>query len=151
MLKLLVLLFPCKKSDLSIRTLRLVHIVPQQSHTSLSVCSVHYVNYLVSQFELFIHVFGHCRYQHWVQLFFSSKLFCCNDQLIPQSHKLFEICLSHCSFLDQSELFLVILPDYLNLHPSSLNRFWTKKIVQSCLDICQSSHIRYKVTCPRKQ
>ena len=151
LLKLLVLLLPCKKSDLSIRTLRLVHIVPQQSHTNLSVCSVLFVNYLVSQFELFIHMFGLFRYQHWGQIFLSSKVFCCIDQLIPQSQKLVEICLSYCKILDQSELFLVIFPEYFVLHPSSWNRFWTKKIVQICLDICQSPHSRYKLTCPRKQ
>ena len=49
LLKLHVLLLPCKKLDLGIRTLRLVHIVPQKSHTNLSVCSVHYVNYLERQ------------------------------------------------------------------------------------------------------
>ena len=113
LLKLLVLLFSCKMSDLSIRTLRPVHIVPQQSHTNLSVCSVHYFNYLVSQFELFIHVFGHCKYQHWRQNFPSSKVFCRIDQLNPQSHKLFEICFSHRKILAQLELFVVIFLDYL--------------------------------------
>ena len=108
LLKPLVLLFPCKNLDLSIRNLRLVHIVPQQSTTGLSVCLAHYVNYLVSQFEWFIHVFGQWRYQHWGQIFHSSKVFCCIDHLIPQPHKLFEIRLSHCKILDQSELFVVI-------------------------------------------
>ena len=112
LLKLLVLLLPCKKSDLSMRTRRLVLIVPQQSHTNLSVCSVHYVNHLVSQFELFIHVFGQYKYQYWGQILFSSKVFCCIDQLIPQSRELVEICLSHLKILDQSELFLVIFPEY---------------------------------------
>ena len=92
LLKLLVLLLPCKKSDLSIRTLTPVHIVPQQNRTNLSVCSVHHVNYLMSQFELFIHVFGRCRYQHCGQTLFSRKVFCCIDQLIPQLHELVEIC-----------------------------------------------------------
>ena len=116
MLKILVLLLPCKKSDLSIRILRLVHIVPQQSRTNLSVCSVQYVNYLVSQIELFIHVSGHCRYQHGGQIFLSSNVFCCIDQLIPQSRKLIEICFSHCKILDQSELFLVIFPEYFEFY-----------------------------------
>ena len=114
LLKLLVLPLPCKQSDLSLRTLRLVHIVPQQIDTNLSVCSIHYVNYLLSQFELFIHVFGHCRYHHWGQIFLSSKVFCI-DHLIPQSLKV-EICLFHCKILDQSELFVVIFFEYL--HPS---------------------------------
>ena len=112
LLKFLVLLLPSKYSDLSIRILRLVQLVSQQSHTNFSVCSVHYVNYLVSHFEWFIYVFGHCRYQHWGQMFFSSKVFCCIDQLIPESQKLVEICLCHCKILDQSELFLVIFPEY---------------------------------------
>ena len=116
MLKLLVLLLPCKKLNLSIRTLRLVHIVPQQSHTNLSVCTVHYVNYIVSQFELFINVFGHCRYQHWHQIFLSSKVFCCIDQLITQWHKLVEICLSQSKILEQSELFLVIFLEYFEFY-----------------------------------
>ena len=115
-LKLLVLLLPCEQSDLSIRTLRLVHIVPRQSHTNLPVCSVHYVNYLVSHFELFIPVFGHCRYQHWGQIFLFSKVSCCIDQLIPQSQKLVEICLSYCTFLDQSELFVVIFLEYIEFY-----------------------------------
>ena len=115
LLKLLVLLL-CKYSDLSKKALKIVHIVPQQSHTNLSVWSVHYVNYLLRQFELFIHVFGHCRYQHWLQTFFSSKVFCCIDELIPQSHKLVEICLSHCKILDQSELFILISLEYFEFY-----------------------------------
>ena len=106
--KFVVLFHPCNYSDLSIRTLRLVHIVSQQGHTKVFVCSIHYVSYLVSHFELFIHVFGHFRCQHWRQVFFSSKVFQCKDQLIPQSRKFVEICLSHCKILDQSELFVVI-------------------------------------------
>ena len=86
----------------------LVHVVLQQSHTKLSVCSVHYVNYLVGQFELFIHVFERCRYQHWRHIFPPSEIFCCIDRLIPQSHKLFENCISHCKILDQLKLFVVI-------------------------------------------
>ena len=70
----------------------------------------------MSQFELFIHVFGHCRYQHWGQIFFYSKFVCWIDQLIPQSHKLVEICFSHCKILDQSELFLVIFPEYFEFY-----------------------------------
>ena len=116
LLKFLVLFLPCKKSELSIRTLRLVHIVPQQSHTNPPVCSVHYVNYLVSLFELFIHVSGKCRYHYWGQLFLSSKVSCCIDQLIPQWHKIVEISLSHCKILDQSELFLVIFPEYFEVY-----------------------------------
>ena len=108
LLKLRVIVIPCKRSGLTITTLRLVHIVPHQSHASLSVCSVQYLNYLVSQFELSIFVFGHCRYQHWGQVFLYSKGFCCNDELIPQSHKLVEICFSHCKVSDQSEHFVVI-------------------------------------------
>ena len=96
LLKLFVLSLPCKKSDLSIRTLRLVHTVPHQSHTSLPVCSIQYVNYLVSQFQLFTHVFVPCRFHHWSRVFRSSKICCCNVQLIRQSHKLVESCVSHC-------------------------------------------------------
>ena len=74
-LNFLIILLPFKKSDLSTRTLRLVHIVPQQSHKNLFVCSVHCFNYLVSQFEMFIHVFRLCRYQHWGPIFCSSEVF----------------------------------------------------------------------------
>ena len=45
------------------------------------------LNHLVSQFQSFIHVCGPCWYQHWRQIFFSSKDFSCNDQLIPQLHE----------------------------------------------------------------
>ena len=98
------------------RTLRLVFIVPQQSHTNLCVCSVHYVNYLVSHVEVFIDVSGHCRCQHRGQIFFSSKFFCCIGQLIPQSQKLFKIRLSLCKILDQSELFVVIFLEYFEFY-----------------------------------
>ena len=106
-LKILVLLLPRRKLDSSKGALRIVHIVAQQSHTNFFVCSVQYVNYVLSQFQLFIHVFGHCRYQHWGQVFLSSKIFWCNDELIPQSYKLVEICLSHCKILDRLEHFVV--------------------------------------------
>ena len=107
LLKLLNLHLPCNLSDWSIRTLRLVHIVTQLSHTNLSVCSAFYVIHLVSQFALFIYAVGYFRYQHWGQYFFFSKAFCCNDDLIPQSKKLVEICFSLCKTLDQSENFYV--------------------------------------------
>ena len=102
--------------DLSIGTFMLVQSVPQQSHTNLSVGSVHNVNFLVSQFELFMHVSGHCRCQHWGQSFFSSKISCCIIQLNPQSHKLVKGCLSHCKILDQSELLVVILLEYFEFY-----------------------------------
>ena len=69
----------------------------------------------VSQFELFIHVFGHCWYQHWRQVFLSTKV-CCNDHLIPQSHELVEICLSHCKILYQSEIFVVIFLEKIEFY-----------------------------------
>ena len=76
----------------------------------------------MSQFDLFIHVLRYCWYQHWGQVFLSSKLFCCNDQLIPQSTKLAEIWFSHCELLYQSELFVVIFPEnfkfYIQLESS---------------------------------
>ena len=110
-------LFPllCKYSEWSIVTLLLVHTVPQQSPTSLSAFSVLYVNNFVRQFELFIHVFGHCRCQFWGLVFLFSKVFCCNNQLIPQSHKLVEICLSHCKILYKSETFVVIFLENFEL------------------------------------
>ena len=138
LLEFLVLLLPCKKSDLSIRSLRIVNIVPQQNHTNLSNCSVHYVNHLVSQFELFIHVSGHCRYQHCGQIFLSSKVFCCIDQPVPQSQKLVEICLSHCKILDESELFLVIFPEYFEFYIQVVGIvFGPKKLSKSVLTIAK--------------
>ena len=108
LLKFLILLLLCKQSDLSIRTLWPVHTILQQSHANLSVCSVQYLNPLVSQFELSNHVLGLCWYQHWGQVFLSSKIFCCNDQLIPRSIKRAEIRLCQCKILYQSELFVVV-------------------------------------------
>ena len=116
LLKPLVLLISCKKSVLNKRILKLVHIVPQPSQTNFSVCSVHNVNYLVRQFVMFNHVFGHCRYQHCCQIFLCSKVFCCIDQLIPQLHQLVKIRLSHCKNLDKSELFVVIFPEYFGFY-----------------------------------
>ena len=134
MLEILVHFLPCKSSDLSIRTLRLVHIVPQQSHTNLFVCSVHYVNYLLSQFELFIHVFWHCRYHHWRQIFLSSKVLCRIDQQIPQSHKLVEIRFSHCKILDQSDFFVVIFLEYFEFYIQVIGIvFWPRKSSKSVL------------------
>ena len=145
LLIILVLLLPCNQSNLSLGILKLVHILPQQFHTSLSFCSVNYVNYLVRQFELFFQVFGHCRYQHWCQTFLSSKIFCCNDKLIAQSHKLVKICLSYCKILDQSELFVVVFLQFFKFYIQVVG------IIQICLDICQSPHSRYKLACTRKQ
>ena len=130
-------LHPGKQSDLSIRTLMLVHIVPRQSHTNLPVCSVHY---LVSHFELFIPVFGHGRYQQWGQIFLSSQVFYCIDLLIPQSHKLVEICLSHCKILDQSELSVVIFLEYFQFYIQVLGIvFGPKKISKSVLTVAPKS------------
>ena len=44
--------------------LALFRAVPQQSHTNLSICSVHYVNHFLSQFELFIRGVGDGWSQH---------------------------------------------------------------------------------------
>ena len=108
MLKLFILNHRCKYSNLIMGKLKRVHIVPQQSRANLSVCSVHYVNYLASQFELTIHVFGQIWYHNRRQVFPSNKIFCCNDQLILQSHKLVDIFLCHCRIMYQSEFFVVI-------------------------------------------
>ena len=62
----------------------------------------------IGQFELFILVFRQCWYHNWRQVFLSSKVLCCIDQLIHHAHKLVEICLTHRKFLYQSELFVVI-------------------------------------------
>ena len=105
LLKFLLFFLHCKNSDLSMRTLWLVRTVPQKSHPNPSSCSLHYVNHFVSQFELFIRVFGYCWCQHWRQVLIFTNVFSCNDQLIPQSHKLVENCLSHCKILYQSKLF----------------------------------------------
>ena len=93
----------------------------------------------MNQIELFTLVFGHCRYHHWKQAFFSTKVLYCNDQLNPQPHGLVEIGFSHCHILYRSEIFVVIFLWRLwVLHLSSWNLSWTKVIVQICLDICQS-------------
>ena len=130
MLKLLVLLLPCKQSDLSKRTLKLVHIVPQRSHTNLSVCSVHYVNYLVSQFELFIHVAEHCRYQHGVKFSslakFSAALtswFLNRINWLTSASPIVRFWTSRTLCCHVSWILWV-------LHPSGWNPFRTKKIVQ---------------------
>ena len=91
-----LLLVPCKYSDLSMKTFWHVQTVMQQSHANICDGSVHYVNHLVRQFEFFNYVFGHCCNQHWRQVFLSTKVCCCNDQLTPQSHELVAICVSHC-------------------------------------------------------
>ena len=85
----------------------LEHIVKQQSHTTFSVYSVHYVNHLVMPFQLFIHVYRQCWNHHCKQVFVPKKILCSDDQLIPQSLKLVDIFLSHRKFFNQSELFVV--------------------------------------------
>ena len=112
----------------------LVHIVRKQSHTNLFVCSIHYVKYVMSQFELFIHVLGYCRYQHWGQVFLSSTVFCCNEQPIPQSQKLVEICVSHCKILDRSDLFILIFLENFEFYIQVNGLiFWPIKISKSIL------------------
>ena len=107
LLKLLILLFSCKKSDLSIKTFCLVHTVTQQSHKK-EFCLLRQLRQpLWSLFDLFIPIFGQFWYQHWGQVFLSSIDLCNNDQLIAQSHELVEICLSQCKNVYQSELFVV--------------------------------------------
>ena len=134
LLKLPVLLLPCKKSNLSIGTLRLVHTLPQQSHTDPSVCSVHYVNYLVSQFEFLTQAFGHCRYHHCGQTFLSIKFLCCIHQLIPQSQKLPEIRLSHCKILNKLELFVVIFLENFEFYIQVVEIFFgSRKLSKSFL------------------
>ena len=53
-------LFFCICSDLSIRTLWVVHIATQRNGAYLFVWTIHNFNQPVSQFELFIYVFWHC-------------------------------------------------------------------------------------------
>ena len=116
MLKLLVLLLLCIYLDLSIWNLWLFHIVPQQSHTNLSVCSVHFFNRLLSQLDLFNHVFGYCWYQHWRQIFLSAKLISFNKQLILQSNELFKMCLFYSKVLYQSDICVVIFLENIGFY-----------------------------------
>ena len=83
------------------------HIVAQQSHTNLSLYSVHNVNNLVSQFDLFFHVFVACWYQYWKQVLLFTEVFRCLAQLFPQSLELVENCYSHCKVVYQSDIFVV--------------------------------------------
>ena len=123
-MKLLVLLLPCKKSELSIRILWLIHTVRQQSYTNLCICSVQYVNYLVNQFELFIHVLGHFKFHHWIQVFFSSKVFCSRDQRIPESHELVGICVFHCKNVYKSKIFVVIFLENFEFYIQLVGNFF---------------------------
>ena len=150
LLKHLVLLLSCKKLDLSIRTLWFIHIIPQQSHTNFSVCSVYYVNFFLIHFESFVQVFGHCWYQHSSQFFRAIKIICCNDQLFPQSQELVEMCFSHCKICTNRKSLFSSSLKICVLHPSNLNHFWTKKIVEITPVICESPHSRYKIACPKK-
>ena len=135
MLKLLVLLLPCKYSDLSKKTLWFTHTVPQQTHKKVSFCWVYYVNHLVSQIELSFHVFGQYWYHNCRPFFHSIKIFCCNDQLISQSNKLVEVCFSHCKTLYQSELFVVIVPENLQFFILVFGITFRQKNEQICLGI----------------
>ena len=118
MLKLLFLLLPCKEPELSLWTLWLVQIVLHQSPKNHFTFSGDYVNHLVSQFELKIHVFEHCWNQHCGKVFVSTKVFCCNDQLTLQSSELFEICHSRCKIFDQTKVSVFDFPAHfeINIH-----------------------------------
>ena len=137
-LKFLLLLL-CKQLGLRIWTFWLFRIVPQQSHTILSICLVHYVSHIVSQFELFIHVFGHCWYQHWWQVLLSTEVFCCNDRLIPQSAPLI------VWFWSKRMSFLSFRLNTVNLTSKQLESFLDQENNQICLDIFQSPHKQYKL------
>ena len=104
-----------QKLDLNSWTIWLVQIVSPQSQTNLSVGTVHFFQ-RVSQFELFIHVFEHSWYEHWWQVFFSTKVFRCNDQLIVQAVELVEICFSHCKFLNQVRIYVVVFLQHFKFY-----------------------------------
>ena len=127
------------------------HTVPQQIIANLSVCSLHYVNHLARQFELFIHVFGHCWYHIWRQVFLSIKAFCSNDQQIPQSHEQGELCFSHCEIWYQSDIFVAIFRENFEFYIQVIGLLLRPKKDQICLGICQSPHSQHKLACPRKQ
>ena len=136
LLKLLVFLLSCKFPDLSIRNLWFVHTILRQSNTNLFVCLVHYVNHLVSQFELFIHGFWLCWYRHWGQVFLPNKSFFA-------AITSWVLCFSHCKFLKQSELFNVVFLQNLEIYIQVIGFvFWTEKIVRICLGICRNPHSR---------
>ena len=101
---------PTSASELS--DLQVTNVL-QQSYTHLFVSSVHYVNQIVSQFEFFIQVFGQHWYQHREKVFLLIKVFCRNEQLIPQPHELVEDCLSHDEVLDQAKISIVISLEHL--------------------------------------
>ena len=127
MFKFLVLLVLCNWLYLILCTFWFLHIAPQQSHTNLFICSVHYVKDFVDQFEWLIFVFEHCWCQHWWQIFLITKVFCCNSLLMPQPHELFEICLSHCQILDQAEVLLLVFLEHFN----QINRFISFLVIVS--------------------
>ena len=84
------------------------HLVPQQSHTNLSVRTIHNNNYFMGQLDMFTQIIGHCCRLPWWQVSFSDKLFCCNNYLISWSLKLVEVCIAYCKFLYQFKIFLSI-------------------------------------------
>ena len=96
--------------------------------------TVNNVNHLVSQFELFIYVFGDCWCQHREQVFLSTEIFCCNDQLIPQAHEMVEICISHCKILDHAKVYVVIFLEHLKFYIQVIGIvFGPKKLTKSVL------------------
>ena len=48
--------------------------------------------------------FGHYWFEHCRQVFLSTTVFCCNDQLIAQPHELVEICLYVLRFVNMQKL-----------------------------------------------
>ena len=105
-----------------------------------------------------IQVIGHWWDHHYRQAFLSTKVFCCNDQLIPQSYKLVETCLSLSKILNQAKVFVVIFVDHFEFYeeligitfaPGKLSKFvctfskvyivGTSQFVQECVSVV--SHV----------
>ena len=71
--------------------------------------------------------FALCSYQQRGQVFLSSKVFCSNDQLFPQSIELFKIFLPLWDFVPVGTLCCHLSWKHWLLHPSNWNQPWTKK------------------------
>ena len=86
-------------------------------------------------------------YENWEQAFPSTKVFCLNDQLVPQLHELVKIGLFHSKILSLTSSRL----RSLSYTSKNWKNYLTDKLFRSYVDTYQSPQSRCKLACPKKQ
>ena len=90
LLKMFSFIFTGELGELRIKTLAAQHGITVES-LKRRVASVNNVENFAIKPELFLHIVGQYCSVDGTQILISAKVFCCDDQLIPQLHELFQI------------------------------------------------------------